>query len=765
MRLRQSRRKRVITKIEPVSMADSYYRHLYQTVSGIAIVFASVLLGVGMFTFGAEPFGLIVRNILLGLFGIVGYLFPFAMFYFGIKILVSQNIDKLKIKTIYILVVFALFSCFLYIPVSSEIYNSDNTFFENVKSFYENGINKNGGGIIGGLLTVPLILVFGNIGTIIILLAGLIISFVILLEVSLESVLLMVNKVVIKIKWFVSRLLISKKRLELLKEKEKVNVKQEPKESKTDEHADKAINVNRTEKNKKVRDDNKKQEPQIEESNKDCNSEIEELELNHTVLNYFQDVYEFPPVELLKSGSGHKKIGFKKELREMAYKLEETLDSFGVKARVINICRGPTITRFELTPAAGVKVSRIVSLADDLALNLAVPMVRIEAPIPGKAAIGIEVPNAEVDPVYLRDIIESKEFKNHPSNLAFAIGKDIAGKIIIADIAKMPHLLIAGATGSGKSVCINALIMSILYKARPEQVKMLLIDPKVVELGIYNGIPHLLIPVVTDPRKAAGALQWAVQEMINRYNLFAEKGVRDINGYNTVLKEEGNQALLPQIVIIIDELADLMMVAPNDVEDAICRLAQMARAAGMHLVIATQRPSVDVITGVIKANIPSRISFAVSSQVDSRTILDMAGAEKLLGRGDMLYYPIGEHKPIRLQGALVSDKEVEAVVEFIKTQVKVEYDQDIIEKIEQDKEAVNPDPGDNDVLLPQAIELVVELGQASISILQRKFKIGYARAARLIDQMEARGIVGGFEGSKPRKVLITKQQWEEMKEK
>lgn len=415
-----------------------------------------------------------------------------------------------------------------------------------------------------------------------------------------------------------------------------------------------------------------------------------------------------------------------------------------------------------MQPNAGVKISKIVNLADDIALNLAAKEVRIEVPIPGKAAIGIEVPNQEVVPVFLREVIESEEFRKHPSKLAFAVGKDIAGNNIVADIARMPHMLIAGATGSGKSVCINTLIASILYKASPSEVKLLMIDPKVVELGIYNGIPHLLIPVVTDPQKAAGALNWAVQEMTRRYQLFADSNVRDLRGYNALLKEKGEEDILPQIVIIIDELADLMMVAPNDVEDAICRLAQMARAAGMYLVIATQRPSVDVITGLIKANIPSRISFAVSSQVDSRTILDMAGAEKLLGKGDMLFSPMGQTKPIRVQGAFVSDKEVEAVVSFIKSNFSVEYDDKILETIDAQAESNTGDYEDEDELLSQAIEIAIEHGQASASLFQRKFKIGYARAARILDQMEVRGIVSGYEGSKPRQVLVTKQQWDEM---
>ncbi len=474
-------------------------------------------------------------------------------------------------------------------------------------------------------------------------------------------------------------------------------------------------------------------------------------------------IYNYPSTDLLDSNKDDLNVkALKNVALEGAKKLEDTLKSFGVDARVINISRGPAVTRYEIQPSPGVKVSKIVNLSDDIALNLAAAGVRIEAPIPGKAAVGIEVPNKEMSAVLLKDIIESREFSNHSSKLAFSVGKDISGETVVADIGKMPHLLVAGATGSGKSVCINSLIMSILFKASPEEVKLLMVDPKVVELGIYNGIPHLLIPVVTDPKKAAGALNWAVQEMVNRYKLFADKGVRDLKGYNAMLKANDEQGILPHVVIIVDELADLMMVAPNDVEDAICRLAQMARAAGMHLVIATQRPSVDVITGVIKANIPSRISFAVSSQVDSRTILDMSGAEKLLGKGDMLFYPVGEPKPLRVKGSFVSDTEVERVVEFIKTQGYTSYDEDIIEKINDQATGKDDNPGDNDELLNQAIEMVVDAGQASVSLVQRKFKVGYSRAARIIDQMEARNIVGRFEGSKPRQVLISKQQWMEM---
>ncbi|WP_069988921.1 DNA translocase FtsK [Massilioclostridium coli] len=491
-------------------------------------------------------------------------------------------------------------------------------------------------------------------------------------------------------------------------------------------------------------------------------------ELSTRLQEDHQNQYKFPPISLLKAHTKSNNRDVSGELRANADRLVDTLKSFGVETRIIDICRGPSVTRYELQPSAGVKISKITNLADDIALNLASGGVRIEAPIPNKAAVGIEVPNKKNDIVMLREIVEDPSFRQAKSPLSFALGKDIAGNPMVADIGKMPHVLIAGSTGSGKSVCINSLIISLIYKSSPDDVRLLMIDPKVVELGIYNGIPHLLVPVVTDPRKAAGALGWAVTEMLNRYKLFADNSVRDINGYNRMAHNSEDVAPLPQIVIIIDELADLMMAASNEVEDSICRLAQMARAAGMHLVIATQRPSVDVITGVIKANIPSRIAFAVSSQVDSRTILDGSGAEKLLGKGDMLFSPVGSQKPTRVQGCFVSDDEVEQVVEFVKSQETADYSDDIIEEIE--KQAVaepqkqNGGGGfdDHDVMLPEAIECVVEAGQASTSFLQRRLKLGYARAARIMDEMEQRGIVGPQEGSKPRQVLLNKQQWIEM---
>ncbi len=486
-------------------------------------------------------------------------------------------------------------------------------------------------------------------------------------------------------------------------------------------------------------------------------------------------VYKFPPVSLLKEADNDRNAeDAEAEMKANADTLVDTLKSFGVQTRIVDIHRGPTVTRYELQPSAGVKISKITALADDIALNLAAAGVRIEAPIPGKAAVGIEVPNRVKDVVSIREMIESPEFAAAKSKLSFVVGKNIDGEVIIGDIGKMPHVIIAGTTGSGKSVCTNSIIMSILYNATPDEVRLVLIDPKMVEFKTYDGIPHLLIPVVTDPRKAAGALSWAVQEMLKRYKLFADSNVRDLNGYNEMAAETDGVEPLPRIVIAIDELADLMMACANEVEDSICRLAQMARAAGMHLIIATQRPTVDVITGLIKANIPSRIALTVSSQIDSRTIIDTAGAEKLLGYGDMLYYPQGIPKPIRIQGCFVSTKEVEAVVEFIKSGGTVEYSNEIIEEIEKampvpkgEKSGDNSSDvpvGDSDAdIIDRAVDVLCDAGQASVSYLQRKLKLGYARAARIMDQLEELGVVGPYEGSKPRSVLVTKEMWAQRK--
>ncbi|MCB6365938.1 DNA translocase FtsK [Intestinibacillus massiliensis] len=491
--------------------------------------------------------------------------------------------------------------------------------------------------------------------------------------------------------------------------------------------------------------------------------------------------YAYPPLALLNEPKGGGTGDAKAELAESSQRLIDTLQSFGVDAQIINIVRGPTVTRFELTIQRGVKFSRITALSDDIALSLGAVSVRI-APIPDKVAIGIEVPNKATTTVFIREVIGSRAFQGAKSRLSFAVGKDITGAAVIGDIAKMPHMLIAGTTGSGKSVCINSMLISLLYKSTPEEVRLIMVDPKMVELGNYNGIPHLLIPVVTDPKKASGALNWAVGEMERRYKLFADNQVRNLTGYNDLMrhkKAEAEQveggapeqyAVLPQIVIVIDELADLMMVAAKEVETSICRIAQKARAAGMHLVVATQRPSADVITGIMKANIPSRVAFAVASQIESRIILDTTGAEKLIGKGDMLYAPLGEGKPQRVQGCFISNDEIEAVIAKVKESATAEYSEEILEHIEKQAESGasagggGGDPGeDEDELLMDAIDVVMDCRQASVSMLQRRLKLGYSRAARIVDQMEERGIVGPFEGSKPRQLLISKEEWQEMK--
>ena len=517
--------------------------------------------------------------------------------------------------------------------------------------------------------------------------------------------------------------------------------------------------------------------PSMSKEKEEIKEKLPEPDLQYRNENFSSGDYQFPSVELLNKSVIPKENEITNELNNNGMILVDTLKSFNVQTKIVDISRGPAVTRYELQPAAGVKISKITTLADDIALNLAASGVRIEAPIPGKAAVGIEIPNKVVSVVNMRELIASDKFRSSKSKLTVVLGRDISGNIAITDLVKMPHLLIAGSTGSGKSVCINSFIISILYNARPDEVKLLMIDPKVVELGIYNGIPHLLVPVVTDARKAAGALNWAVNEMLKRYKKFAENNVRDLESYNDLIernpyitdKEGEVLEKMPQVVIIIDELSDLMMAAPNEVEDYICRLAQMARAAGMHLVIATQRPSVDVITGIIKANIPSRIALAVSSQIDSRTILDMSGAEKLLGRGDMLFSPVGSPKPIRIQGCYVTDKEIENVIKFLKSSQEISYDSKIAEEIEKNAATDNSKSSDSkvsdgnmDPVMSEAIKCIIEAGQASTSLLQRRLRIGYARAGRLIDEMEQMGIVGPYEGSKPRQVLINYQQFLEM---
>lgn len=743
-------------------------------------------------------FGTFIREVSLGLFGVPAFLIPPVIILYAAALIFGHEKLNLKNKALYIFFLFLLVSAMIQAGNYRSEYYKGLKPLKALEMFYVDGNALVGGGILGGLISMPFLVTFKVLGTFIILTALALVDTILLTNSSISVFIKNLRSLLIR------KVLEAKsKNIEdeedymqpsIVEDGEEMSLRFDKKPKVIDFKIEKT-NRELKEKEKEIgmeieteayeddifpeqeetpielvigdlkKETGKKRKTPARPKNENNEPGLQEIVIKGPVpKNSLPSNYRVPPYDLLiedadMGGSGK---SYRNQVLEGAKKLEETLNSFGVSAKVINVTRGPTVTRYELQPSAGVKVSKIVNLSDDIALNLAAPGIRIEAPIPGKAAIGIEVPNKETNMVRLRDVLESKEFVQHPSNLAFALGKDISGENIIVDIAKMPHLLIAGATGSGKSVCINSLIISILYKASPDDVKLLLIDPKVVELGVYNGIPHLLIPVVTEPKKASGALNWAVQEMVNRYKLFADKAVRDLKGYNELMQKTGESPIMPQIIIVIDELSDLMMAAPNDVEDAICRLAQMARAAGMHLVIATQRPSVDVITGVIKANIPSRISFAVSSQIDSRTILDMAGAEKLLGRGDMLLHPIGRNKPLRVQGANITDAEVEKVVEFVKTQGDAMYDDDIIEEINNDTSSLNNEDDDHDELLPNAIEMVVEAGQASVSLIQRKFKVGYARAARIVDQMEARGIVGGFEGSKPRQVLISKQQLQEM---
>lgn len=743
-----------------------------------------------------------------GIMGYIKYIVPIGIFAIAIYIACNKEKDVLNKKlmqyTIFLICISIILSVF---QISAGHINISKNIKEIVEQAYYLGERNIGGGVIGTLLAAPLINMLGSLGTIILALGVAIVLIIFIFAIKPAE--LIANTV----DNLEEKRQIKKKERREYKEQERKTAKVSPireineietrketarerRKREKEEARRKAmeidenqltINLNGLEENKKIKKynhdkdelvplglENEQFKPNVIESNlfkqevETKEEKVKEvLNLEHTIA-VEEENYEFPPVELLSEGESKGPKGGKKAVTDTATKLQKTLYSFGVSAKVENVSVGPAITRYELKPAEGVRVSKIANLADDIALNLAAETIRIEAPIPGKQAVGIEVPNKENEVVHFRDIIDTDEFRNHKSKLAFALGKDVAGKEIVTDIAKMPHVMIAGATGSGKSVCINTLISSIIYKAKPSEVKLVMVDPKVVELSVYNGIPHLLIPVVTDPRKAAGALAWAVQEMENRYNAFAEKGVRDLKGYNEAIKNEEGIGRLPHIIIIIDELADLMMVAKNDVEDAICRLAQKARAAGMHLVIATQRPSVDVITGLIKANIPSRIAFAVSSQVDSRTILDMVGAEKLLGKGDMLFYPAGAPKPTRVQGAFVSDGEVEKIVDFVKANGEVTYNEDILESIENsnksDKEMMEEASEDEtDPFLMDAIEVVVETGQASTSFIQRRFKVGYARAGRIVDQMEERGIISGYQGSKPREVLMTKERWAELK--
>ena len=751
-------------------------------ISIITMVIFSVLLGVLIYN-QSGIMGQQISSILSGVMGFIKYIVPIGTFLIAIYKLCNKKEDAyIKLfQYALLLVCVAIFMHIVYLPKDVEQFS--NGFLDTVTRAYEQGkTDDKVGGVIGAIGAIPLTKLLGKVGASILVLGVELILIILIFNINpIEEIRVrLAEREERKLAEEKERIKEERKKPTVMKVEENEDKKETRREKRLREKEEQrraalelddqiTINLNDDGKSSKKKasegyiEENlfKKEQEQKQEKVKEV------LQLEHA-LTVEDEHYEFPPVQLLSEGEKKSVKGGKKAVTDTAAKLQKTLYSFGVSAKVENVSVGPAITRYELKPAEGVRVSKIANLADDIALNLAAETIRIEAPIPGKQAVGIEIPNKENEIVHLRDIIDCSKFIEHKSKLAFALGKDVAGEEVVTDIAKMPHVLIAGATGSGKSVCINTLIASIIYKAKPSEVKLVMVDPKVVELSVYNGIPHLLIPVVTDPKKAAGALAWAVQEMENRYSLFASKNVRDIKGYNEELDKEGSTEKLPQIVIIIDELADLMMVSSKEVEDSICRLAQKARAAGMHLVIATQRPSVDVITGIIKANIPSRISFAVSSQVDSRTILDMAGAEKLLGKGDMLFYPAGAAKPTRVQGAFISDKEVEKVVDFVKANGEATYNDDILEQIEKanstDKEIEEQENDDDtDPLLMETIEVVVETGQASTSFIQRRFKVGYARAGRIIDQMEERGIISGFQGSKPREVLMSKERWQELK--
>ena len=751
-------------------------------ISIITMVIFSVLLGVLIYN-QSGIMGQQISSILSGVMGFIKYIVPIGTFLIAIYKLCNKKEDAyIKLfQYALLLVCVAIFMHIVYLPKDVEQFS--NGFLDTVTRAYGQGkTDDKVGGVIGAIGAIPLTKLLGKVGASILVLGVELILIILIFNINpIEEIRVrLAEREERKLAEEKERIKEERKKPTVMKVEENEDKKETRREKRLREKEEQrraalelddqiTINLNDDGKSSKKKasegyiEENlfKKEQEQKQEKVKEV------LQLEHA-LTVEDEHYEFPPVQLLSEGEKKSVKGGKKAVTDTAAKLQKTLYSFGVSAKVENVSVGPAITRYELKPAEGVRVSKIANLADDIALNLAAETIRIEAPIPGKQAVGIEIPNKENEIVHLRDIIDCSKFIEHKSKLAFALGKDVAGEEVVTDIAKMPHVLIAGATGSGKSVCINTLIASIIYKAKPSEVKLVMVDPKVVELSVYNGIPHLLIPVVTDPKKAAGALAWAVQEMENRYSLFASKNVRDIKGYNEELDKEGSTEKLPQIVIIIDELADLMMVSSKEVEDSICRLAQKARAAGMHLVIATQRPSVDVITGIIKANIPSRISFAVSSQVDSRTILDMAGAEKLLGKGDMLFYPAGAAKPTRVQGAFISDKEVEKVVDFVKANGEATYNDDILEQIEKanstDKEIEEQENDDDtDPLLMEAIEVVVETGQASTSFIQRRFKVGYARAGRIIDQMEERGIISGFQGSKPREVLMSKERWQELK--
>ena len=790
--------KKTVSKKKPSSNRKRKQReNLSYVASGIILMCVAVLFGLIVYIRENALLTSFLSRVVFALFSVTSFIIPPVLLAIGIYVFVVKRNDKLSIKIILSVIGFV---------IVSAIYQLFEMGFLDYSALIEYGQSFSGGGLIGGSLANLCYTVLGKIFSIIILFVLLIIIISIILKVSLISVFSGILSGIFALKDEIKEIdrkddyesgkkagtkigktaQNGKERIKKIKKnnldftvgdddedkkpkEEKKKEEQKPEQIKIDETVfkpdisldddiyDDNISLGTTvddEENKiheaeeDLKEEKKKAKAITDEEKKQISNEIEEATAE-------KKEYVFPPITLLnkpKAVSSDKR----REMQETANKLMTILNNFGVEAKLLQVTQGPTVTRYEIQPSTGVKLSKITGLAEDIALNLAVPTVLVAA-VPGKAAVGIEVPNTNVNTVSVRELLESPKFVDASSKLAVALGKDIGGNVVVGDIAKMPHVLIAGATGSGKSVCINTIITSILYKATPDEVKLLMIDPKVVELGVYNGIPHLLIPVVTDPKRAAGALNWAVGEMMKRYAFFAETGARNLSGYNAIMKKR-NEATLPQIVIVIDELADLMMVAAKEVEDYVCRLAQLARAAGIHLIIATQRPSVDVITGLIKANVPSRIAFSVSSQVDSRTILDKGGAEKLLGKGDMLYHPTGLSNPLRVQGAFVSDEEIEAIVKFVVDNCsEIIHNDDINEFMERSASGdvaseESKDDGDADALLPEAINLAYELGQISTAMIQRRLKVGYSRAGRIIDQMEARGIISGPNGSKPREV-------------
>ena len=771
-----------------VSIIDKYLKEIY----GVIWIGISIILMFSLYTNWAGYLSVISKDIFVNLLGVGAFTLPIYMIYVIIKLNFLKEKKILNAKFVGVTIV--VITTMLLIQLL-DMKSIDTNNFMNAISNIINSQNEITGGIIGFIIVFPIYKLVGSIGLYIIFIIAYFIASVLIFDYSINDLkklfkLLINNKTnvrnsiskkggsdskKIKIKVnneesekeeFLKNIESKIKILDFMKNTPKSSIELEEKSEikiNTDsrENADIKVQHHKLDDKFKTQKIKKIEGNSPIRGNEDVRSKTQEIQSK----TYQNKKYVRPNADLLNINTNLKlDKNEKKELLENADKLEKTLLSFGVEAKILEVTKGPSVTRFELQPKAGIKVSKIVNLSDDIALGLAAKGVRIEAPIPGKSAIGIEVPNKEQTPVFFREILESNEFKNNNYKVACALGKDITGKCIVTDISKMPHVLIAGATGSGKSVCINTLIVSILYKYSPEDVKLLMVDPKVVELSVYNGIPHLLIPVVTDPKKAAAALNWAVNEMTRRYKLFADNGVRNVDSYNELVKKGVVEEKLPYIVIIIDELADLMMACPRDVEDYICRLAQMARAAGMHLVIATQRPSVDVITGLIKANVPSRISFAVSSQVDSRTILDSTGAEKLLGKGDMLFYPVGESKPKRVQGAFISEEEVENVVSFIKDiKSDSKCESEILEYINSASDTSIKSNEDCDELLDEAIKIVVETGQVSTSYLQRRLRIGFNRAARIVEELEKNRIISARDGNKPRQVLMSKEEFENIK--